>query len=580
MIRRMSSDLPTFKTLDFFPGLNVLLADKSPGATDRQTRNGAGKTSFVELVHFLLGGNAEPSSIFRTPALVDASFAMDFDVRGAPVRVSRSGRKPSRLVVQADGTGWPARPATERATGEPVLSNEDWKVILGTSMFGLAPDRPDPSVRSLLSYFARRQGAGGFTAPTRHTDMQQLGDQQVAVSFLIGIDWTIPSQLQAVRERERSLRELRKAAGEGALRDLIGAVADLRTRLAVSEERTRSLKDELSQFRVLGEYHSLEIEASELTRDIAALTDDNALDRQLLGDLEATVTAETPPAPVELDRVYREAGVVLPAAVLRRFEDVRRFHESVVRNRASYLAQEIDEVRRRVQDRERRTAELDIRRSQVMGILQAHGALEHFTRLQSELTRCEAETEALRQRFQAAELLETSKAQLDRERMALHERLQRDYHEEELVLREAILAFEAVSRALYEDAGSLTIKAGANGPEFDVKIHGAKSKGIQNMQIFCFDMMLMRLSARRGTGPGFLIHDSHLFDGVDERQVAKALQVGAQLAKELGFQYLVTMNSDAVPQAFPPGFDFKPYVLPIRLTDATETGGLFGLRFQ
>ena len=42
MIERIESSLTTFKRLGFKPGLNVLLARKSPGATDRQTRNGAG----------------------------------------------------------------------------------------------------------------------------------------------------------------------------------------------------------------------------------------------------------------------------------------------------------------------------------------------------------------------------------------------------------------------------------------------------------------------------------------------------------------------------------------------------------
>ncbi len=42
MIFSLESDLPSFKALKFKNGLNVLLADKSPGASDRQTRNGAG----------------------------------------------------------------------------------------------------------------------------------------------------------------------------------------------------------------------------------------------------------------------------------------------------------------------------------------------------------------------------------------------------------------------------------------------------------------------------------------------------------------------------------------------------------
>ena len=106
-----------------------------------------------------------------------------------------------------------------------------------------------------------------------------------------------------------------------------------------------------------------------------------------------------------------------------------------------------------------------------------------------------------------------------------------------------------------------------------------KSKGINSMQIFCFDMMLMKLCADRGIGPGFLVHDSHLFDGVDERQIGKALQVGAATAERLGFQYIVTLNSDDAPRDLPEGFRLDEFILPVRLTDATEDGGLFGFRF-
>ena len=45
-----------------------------------------------------------------------------------------------------------------------------------------------------------------------------------------------------------------------------------------------------------------------------------------------------------------------------------------------------------------------------------------------------------------------------------------------------------------------------------------------------------------------------------------------------GFQYIVTMNSDAVTNVFPAGFDFAACVVEPRLTDATEDAGLFGVR--
>jgi len=122
----------------------------------------------------------------------------------------------------------------------------------------------------------------------------------------------------------------------------------------------------------------------------------------------------------------------------------------------------------------------------------------------------------------------TEFAELGIERNRLLLRLQRDLRERHEILEEAIATFERVFQALYEESGSLQINPSPNGPEFQVDIHGNRSKGISNMAVFCFAMMMLRLCAARGVGPGFLIHDSHLFDGVDERQVAQALKIGAE----------------------------------------------------
>lgn len=587
MIHLVYSNLPTFKQLLFHPGLNVLLADKSPGATDLQTRNGAGKTSFVELIHFLMGANADKDSLFRKDVLSEFSFAIDFDLGGVRTIVERSGSNSSKIIVRdADPSTWPVQPEPAKNPGELVISNNNWRTILGKLMFGLtgADDgeqaaRFGPTFRALFAYFVRRQSANAFISPVKQSAIQQLADQQVAISYLLGLDWTIAQQWQEVREREASLKELRKAASGGALGPLIGTTAALRTQLAVAEDRTRQLREHVNAFQVLPEYRNLETEASRLTRNLGTLADENTIDRQLLSDLQQALDHEVNPSFSDLERLYEEAGVVLSGAVVRRFEDVRAFHQSITENRRSYLGSEVEGARRRIANREEQMRQLDGRRTAIMSILRSHGALDQYAKLQSELSRQEAETEVLRQRFAAAEQLEGRKTELDIERQQLLLRLRQDYREQKDVLNHAILAFEETSSALYEEAGNLTIEESLNGPKFEVKIRGENSKGISNMQIFCFDMMLMRLCAERGFGPGFLVHDSHLFDGVDERQVAKALQIGAKAAEELNYQYIVTMNSDAIPQWLPDGFNLDDYILPVRLTDATDEGGLFGIRF-
>jgi uncharacterized protein YydD (DUF2326 family) len=588
MIHGISSDLAGFKTLTFGRGLNILLADKSEGATDRQSRNGAGKTSFVELVHFLFGSNADKDSIFRSSELTPWSFEARVDVGGALVDVARSGTKPSRIRLQGDTSAWPLQPSLDAKSGDLVFSNEQWRTLLGTVLFGLSnADENDersrfrPTFRSLFSYFARRQNSGGLLGPTQQSSMQQGWDQQVAVSYLLGLDAHIPQEFQEVRTQEKAMAELRKAAKEGGLGRYFGTAADLRTRLTIAEARARRLAEQIASFNVVPEYGEYEREASVLTRNISVLNDENTIDRELILQLRDAMDSERPPAAENLDRLYREAGVILPSTVGRRFDEVAAFHQAVVQNRRTHLANEVEAAEARIVERDRTREQLDGRRRQLMGILQSGGALEHYARLQEEAGRAEAEAEGLRQRLATAERIESTKVELEIERARLLKALQNDLHERQNVTSEAILTFEELSNALYEKAGSLTISATPNGPTVDVRIDAQRSKGITNMQIFCFDLMLADLATRRGMGPGFLVHDSHLFDGVDERQVAKALQLGADHAASVGYQYIVTMNSDALPRdGFRPGFDVNAFVLPTKLTDATETGGLFGLRFN
>lgn len=548
----------------------MLVAEKETGASDRQTRNRAGKTSLIEIVHFLMGAETKKDSLFRTETLLNASFGMTFDLGGKPVTVERCGKKFSKIHV-SDG----------HFTNS--ISKSEWLEVLGEQFFGLNAVQNyggrKPSYRSLFSYFVRRQLSGAFTTPEKQATMQQPGDFQVALMFLLGMDWKIASDWQQVRDREKTLKELKKAAGAGVFGSFIGKASDLRTQLTVAEARLNELKMQIESFRVLPQYRELEAEANEITKNLNSLANDTTIDVAVVQDLEVALQAEAPPSLTDLESIYAEAGIVLLNVALKRYEEVRSFHESVIRNRRDYLAGELSDVRQRIKSCEQQKEKLDQRRAKIMEILQSHGALEQFSKLQGEAGRLEAKVESLRQRFEAAEQLEGTKNELEIERNRLTLRLRRDFSEQSHRLTDAILAFEETSKQLYESAGSMTIEETANGPVFQFPMQGSRSKGIKNMQTFCFDLMLMRLCSKRGIGPGFLIHDSHLFDGVDGRQIISALKVGAETAEELGFQYIVTMNEDDAFKETINDFDLQKYVLPTVLTDATENGGLFGVRF-
>ncbi|MBC7635842.1 MAG: DUF2326 domain-containing protein, partial [Acetobacteraceae bacterium] len=366
MIYSLSSDLPSFKGLAFQPGLNILLAEKSVGATDRQSRNGAGKTSLIELIHFLFGANADKDSIFRSDALARFSFGGRIDLGSTIVEVSRSGAKPPQICLLGDTLGWPIVPSVDARSGDLVISNEKWRVLLGALLFRLNSSLDDdstvrfrPTFRPLFSYFVRRENSNGFILPTQYSSKQQPWDQQVAISYLLGLDSNVPQRFQEVRIRERAMVELRKAAKDGSLGGYFGTAADLRTRLTIADAKARRMREQIDTFNVVPEYSEMEQEGSRITREISTLSDDNTADRELILQLRAAIDSELPPATTSLDRLYREAGVVLPGSVGRRFDEVEEFHQAIVQNRRSHLTSEVQAADGRVQSRDRVRERLD-----------------------------------------------------------------------------------------------------------------------------------------------------------------------------------------------------------------------------
>lgn len=590
MIRRISSSLPTFRSITLSDGLNIIVADKTETSSARNTRNGAGKSSLVEVINFVLGSNADPDSIFRIPVLSEHFFSLDLDLGENLLTVSRRGSEANRIYIVVENP-YPSL-GTRLKWDEDVerfyLTNSQWREVLGEIFFDLAkevsgsPKKNRPSFRSLFSYFVRRHQDAGFHEAHKHFKNQATVDYQVNLSYLFRLDWRIAQEWQSVRDQEKSIDSLRSALKQGALGgEIIESSGKLRTQLTLAERERNDLRRHIEDFRVVEDHSRLEEEASELTRQINQLTDENTADSLLIRELRQNLETEQPPPKTDLERVYSQVGIELPGLAVGRFEAVARFHESVIQNRRSFLRGEIDAAEQRVTTRRQEQDGLDQRRSEVMRILQSSGALQQFSALQSELSKYEAEVANIQNKYEMARQLESKATELTMHRARLLTRLQHDLDERKSWLSNAILTFEGISEELYENPGSLTIEATENGPEFGTVIQAKRSVGKNSMQIFCFDMTLAILNAN-GRMPGFLVHDSHLFDGADERQIARALAIGAERAGKNRFQYIVTMNTDDLPapSELPKDFSLQAYVNLAKLTDASEDGGLFGFRFD
>lgn len=581
MINTVFANKDSFKLVEFTPGFNIVLADRTETSSARDSRNGLGKSTLIEIIHFCLGARTRKGSGLTVSALRGWAFCLDLTLAGREVIVTRSIDEPSRIIIQGDTSNWIIQPRTEE--GERFLKLEDWKKVLGALMFGLPIDeerRFSPTSRSLISYFIR-PGKDAFSTPFEYFRKQPEWEKQVFNTFLLGLAWEDASDWQGIKEQEKlldSIKKLKRINQAGVATRILGSLGELEAARVRVEQQLRRRREALNNFRVHPQYNELQQEVDLLTAEIHDVTNENLFNRQLLTFYQSSLEQESEPSQDDVIRLYESAGVELPTLVSRRLEEVETFHRQVIENRREFLSTEVKRLRRTVAELDKIIRDKTDQRASRLEVLQTHGALEEYTRLQELYLEVRSSLNDINQRIDELRKVEEGKSSLRIEKELLKQRTRRDYEERHTQAERAIALFNANSQALYDAPGTLAINVGSNGFQFNVEIERDRSEGIGKMKIFCYDLMLAQLWSQRDSSPNILIHDSTLFDGVDERQVALALELAARESERLGFKYICTLNSDMIPSTeFSSGFNFDSFVR-LRLTD-DEGGNLLGVSF-
>jgi|WetSurMetagenome_2_1015567.scaffolds.fasta_scaffold00480_11 uncharacterized protein YydD (DUF2326 family) len=582
MIYSIRSNKSSFKNIEFKPGFNVILAERTKESTKKDSRNGLGKSTLIEIIHFCLG--ATKSETLSKKEMEGWSFTVDLDIAGKRYSVTRNISEQNKIVIEGDCSGWPIMPDTDKYTGAKVLSRTDWTRVLGVLMFDLKPSFGDmkyvPTFRSMISYLVRRNGQrGAFLNPFQQYKNQLEWDIQVNNTYLLGLGWEIPSKWQVLKDRVKILAQIKQEVQTGILASFMGTLGELDALKVRIEAQGKQEDEQLKSFRVHPQYSKIETDANNLTRKIHELINENISAKMLLEHYESSLNEEVDAKPESVTKVYEEAGLTLPDLVTKRLNDVLSFHKQVVANRKGFLKAEIEKIKNNIARREQQKQELTSNKAELMLVLQEQGAFEEYTQLQNKHQKTVSELKDLEIKIENLKKFEQGKSAVTVEVELLQQQASIDLSERKVQKEKAILLFNANSQALYETPGTFSIDVSKTGFKFGVSIERSGSHGIGNMKIFCYDLVLAQIWAEKSISPGILIHDSIIFADVDERQKALALELAAKESEKLNFQYICTINSDTIPaKDFSEGFNLGKFVRKT-LTDATDDGGLLGIRF-
>lgn len=586
MIHRLSSDLPTFKTVEFHHGLNVIIAERTTESTVKDSRNGVGKSTFIEIIHFCLGAgvsSGKQKTLFQE-ILAKWTFILELDLRENRYTISRKGENANRIIVEGDFSELPSdwQPKLDRESGEQFYSLQEWINVLGWMMFDLPfPKEKEiylPTFRSLISYFVRK-GKDAYSKPFEHYRKQLEWDIQVNNSYLLGMGWSFAREFQLNKDQDKDVKQLEKSAKTGVLASFAGDIGELEADKVSLEDRAKIEEQQLKSFNVHPQYREINEKANKLTKQLHEIENQNVSDQRMIDYYENSLKSEVSADDEKILKIYNEAGIFLPEAVSKKLEDVKTFHQQVVNNRREFLQSEIVQLKQRITERSQKSNAFSIERADLMTILKTHGALDEHTRLQNLHTKTVTELQAIKQKIQQLKLITERKRSLKIERTQLQQQMQLDYDERHEAISHAISLFNSNTEALYERAGRLIINVEPKGYDFETQIDRKGSGGVENMEVFCYDLTLAQIWAERKVLPVFLIHDSIIFEGVDERQKALAIELAERKARENNFQYICCINSDAIPKNdFSEDFNLHGFKC-LELNDGSDEGTLLGFRY-
>ena len=620
MIHSLSSDQDSFRDIRFSEGFNAIIADCGDVLPASSTQRGLGKSTLLDIVHFCLGG--KPRNTLLKNETKGWSFSLEFDAGPRHVIATRNTGRPSDISIQecavlsAPTQPQPTNPDSgKQATSIPAFqpdsepkglafqrqpffseknqqrqasqssgSRKDlasWTAWLGTRMFGLdahGTGRGRPTFRSLVSYFGRR-GDAAFSVPFDSRRREPKSARQVLNAFLLGLEVDDAAEFRSLEEEDQHLRNLQSAARAGILNRLVGSTGELESERVSLELKSDKEQQELRNFRVHPQYSEISTRANELTKSIHDLVLENHKEEEIVALYRSTIVEDAPSQDTSVEEIYREAGVVLGELVQKRFEDVRQFHRILIANRREFLRDELDRLATSIDRRSRLIKDMSEERAKLLSILKTHGALEEYMRLQELHGETVSRLNEVKQRLNSLREIEDRVSALKIRRLRLIRRARRDVRQRVRTRENAVTIFNDYTHELYNTLGTLAIDIGDKGFEFSTTIKRSGSHGVKKMEIFCFDLMLVRLWAKTHPESCFLIHDSTLFDGVNRRQVAHALQLARREAELHGFQYICALNRGMIPDdEFSSGLSLDSFVR-LTLTDDGPQGSLLGIRF-
>jgi len=561
--------IPERIDITFKNGLNIVCADITDKSTDKDTRNGVGKSTLLYLIDFCLLAELQ-ERIKNSEEFQKYEFILEMQAEGKIYKIKRKIATPDTFLLAIDSEDW------------KEYSVEEYQKKFIELMFGLPIENNSAlTYRTLMNYVKRDENTGFSKIFYHYSNWFKYLSDAVNL-YLIGLNYTLSIQKEdLIKKKEIIGKTIFGLANDLEIKKIPNK-ATLKSEKLIIDDTVKNRAQLLQDFKVHEEYEEIEREANQVTKEIKEIQNNMFLTSKRIGEYADALSHQIEINFSELEELYNAMNVYLGESLKKRYEEISDFHKKLIENRNKYLQEEIQTLEKYRGSMKISLNNLEKKRIELMKILNTHGALSEYSLLIQRLDEDKEKAYTLKKYIDTYDEIAVYK----KDKKEVTDSIEKNNIESEMMINQneqliksIVLIFAEIYSSLVNVKGVLTIgikeKHKVDDHLFEFEIEGERegSPGIRKTKIFAYDLaiLLHNINLKRKF-PHFIMHDG-IFSGVDSRPKKNALDYIISKSKNTNFQYILAINSDELPEEFN-----KEEFIVKKLTD-TENGNLMGFKF-
>jgi len=534
----------------FKKGLN-LIVDETERLDKKESGNSVGKTTVIRLIDFCLGGdgkNIYTDQEFKTKSnnsLIEKFLKTENVVITLKMIEDINNVNSSEIIIRKNfilGKG-----KIQEINGEQYINNKDFDAKLKGLIFNSTDDRP--TFRQIIAKNVRDEKNRLINTIQVLNSFATKDVYEALYLFWLGIDVDSIGDKQTLQQQRKFEEKIQKRLrSSGALTQIVQSLEVVNRTIDSLEKRKNSLNADENFNSDFNNLSSVKSEVNRLTSEIGGLE----MRKELI--LESKEELETDFVNIDADQIkqiYSKTKRFIPD-LQSTFEDALKFHSDMLREKISFITQELPEVENNLAVLKNKLSSLLFKQKELST---KFNKTEGFESLQEIILELNKAFEKRGELSELKKLWDESNKQLSKVSDELDNINEKISSKDDLInerIKEFNKYFSVLSYKLYGEQFVLSPDKNDDVYELNISsIEGNVGTGKKKGQIAAFDFAYIQFADSLGIKClHFLLHDQ--IENIHDNQISSIL---TDIVGGINCQYIVPVLRDKLPE----GIDTSQY---------------------